>query len=336
MYELPYKEDLEYLYIFLNLRKCDLSVLFNVSTSSISIFLRKLNIQKPNTLRHQNVVKFWIENLGVINQFQHKTIIEKSKKTNISKYGVENYTKTSEYTIKSKKTKLCRYGNETFNNREKAIQTCNFKYNVDNVSQVKEFQDKKQITFLSHYGYLSNFHNPKYKKYLHSKEIIDRQCKTRIKNKTFRTSKLEEKIYKLFLKNNIYVKRQYKSDLYPYYCDFYIPKDDIYIEIQGDQCHGIKPYRLPFDKNNDEHIKHLQWIEDTKPYRWKSCLKIWAIKDVEKRETARKNGLFWLEFFEYKDFLAWFKSYLPELPNPPILTPSVSSSSVVPNGKKIP
>ena len=58
------------------------------------------------------------------------------------------------------------------------------------------------------------------------------------KNKTFGKSKSEDQIYQLLLQKFNKVERQYKSEQYPFACDFYIPSIDLYIEYQGFYTHG--------------------------------------------------------------------------------------------------
>lgn len=50
------------------------------------------------------------------------------------------------------------------------------------------------------------------------------------------------------------VKRNYKSELYPFHCDFYIPEKDLYIEYQGHPGHGNEP----FDEQNSYHKQILE------------------------------------------------------------------------------
>jgi hypothetical protein len=58
---------------------------------------------------------------------------EKVKKTNMVKYGVDNYSKTKEY-------------------REKYVKTCNEKYDCDNPMQYKEFKEKCQQSCFENNG----------------------------------------------------------------------------------------------------------------------------------------------------------------------------------------
>lgn len=54
-------------------------------------------------------------------------------------------------------------------------------------------------------------------------------------NNTTNTSKVEEQFYKELLKENTNktIYRNYKCDRYPYYCDFYIVEDDLFIELNA-------------------------------------------------------------------------------------------------------
>lgn len=67
-------------------------------------------------------------------------------------------------------------------------------------------------------------------------------------------SKFEQLIYEKLLLKYSHVEFQYKSDLYPFLCDFYIPELDLYIECQGTWVHGKKP----FEPNNKSDLKILK------------------------------------------------------------------------------
>ena len=89
-----------------------------------------------------------------------KCTIEKSKKLNIIKHGVDNFLLTSEFKEKSKQTKIDRYGDENYNNPEKNIKTCLEKYGVEHVLQNEEFRIKLNETCLKRYGN-ENYNNSK-------------------------------------------------------------------------------------------------------------------------------------------------------------------------------
>ena len=107
------------------------------------------------------------------------------------------------------------------------------------------------------------------------------------------------------------LKRQYHSKLYPFDCDFYIPKLDLYIEYQGFKSHGTEPY-------NENKIDHQLLIKDwrkrsnelnfkgQKKSKYLDFINVWTVSDPLKRTVAKNNNLNWIEFFNMKQFLKWF------------------------------
>ena len=97
-----------------------------------------------------------------------------------------------------------------------------------------------------------------------------------------------EKLIKIYDKNDII--RQYKSDVYPFPCDFYVISKDLYIEYQGYWTHG----KEPFDSKNEQHIKILnKWNEKYKQGKtqYKSAINSWTKRDPYKLDIAIKNNL---------------------------------------------
>jgi hypothetical protein len=95
-----------------------------------------------------------------------KEMLERIKKTNNEKYGVNFFTETPDFVTKSKKTKkekygdenynnyeknkltkLKKYGNEHYNNFDKYIETCVKKYNKSNYAQTDEYKDSIELNF---------------------------------------------------------------------------------------------------------------------------------------------------------------------------------------------
>ena len=131
--------------------------------------------------------------------------------------------------------------------------------------------------------------------YFQTNEFKIKSYNTKKKNHTFNTSHIEEEIYNYFIKNNIKIIRQYKSDLYPFLCDFYLPDYDLYIEIQGNWTHG----RHPFDENNQDDINILNmWKEKSKnSLYYINAIEVWTKRDVKKRNISKQNNLNYLEIF---------------------------------------
>ena len=121
---------------------------------------------------------------------------------------------------------------------------------------------------------------------------LTRAYLTRKKNNTFNTSSSEEKLYNelLELNNTKTIYRQYKDEKrYPFYCDFYIVEDDLFIELNAHWTHGGKP----FDPNSKECLEQLeQWREKAKTSQfYKNAIETWTVRDVNKRKFAEKNNL---------------------------------------------
>lgn len=158
------------------------------------------------------------------NKANAKERLEKAKKTNLEKYGVENPYQSEEIKQKIRKTSIERhggiglaskeiaekvaktkeekYGDSTFTNREKCKKTVQERYGVDNVYASKEVLEKKKQLYIKHYG----VDNP-----LKSKEIRDKIKKTNIeKYGTENPNAFGTKKYKQSMINKYGVENSYQ------------------------------------------------------------------------------------------------------------------------------
>lgn len=261
--------------------------------------LKKYNCINPfqvNKIK-EKIKNTWIQKYGVDNPQKDKEIKEKTQITSLIKYGVLNaggseiavqkiketqiknwgriYLGSPEQLKKSKETKLNKYGDENYNNMNKNIETCLINYGVKYFLQSDE-RKKRQDEF--------NI------KILNSKK----------KNKTYSTSKAESIIYNKFTHYFNKIICQYKSEEYPFICDFYLPEINTYIEYNGYYTHN----NHPFDKNDINDINELNNLikldkTHKKPGKnlYHSKIVTWTIMDVIKRETAKKNNLNFIEFY---------------------------------------
>lgn len=138
-----------------------------------------------------------------------------------------------------------------------------------------------------------------------------KQLKTKKKNKTTVSSKLEKYFEEYLLKLNISFEKQYSSKQYPFACDFYILDKDLYVEIQGNWTHGKHPFN-PSDKNDMNIVNN--WKEKNTDY-YLSAIKNWTISDPYKREIAKNNKLNFLEIFpkNVEDLIQQFEHYYEQL-----------------------
>ena len=276
----------------------------------------------------EKVKEYWINHYGVDNPAKVDFVKKKMRETNLKKYGFNCSSKSEivkekikqtclkrygvEYTgqieeakEKSKKTCLEKYGSEYYigskDRLEKTIEFSKQNYNVDWFTKSEEIKNKAKETMLRRYGVEYSMQIPKNKEYMSylmsSYEMQERRYDAMKRNHTFNSSSTEEELF-LYIKSKFpTVVRQYKDkNRYPYFCDFYIPELDYFIELQGYYTHG----KHPFDPNSNED---LQLIEYYKKKYGEDCqpITIWSIKDVEKRNYAKRNHLNFKEVWSLED-----------------------------------
>lgn len=114
---------------------------------------------------------------------------------------------------------------------------------------------------------------------------------TKKRNQSFNTSEPEERFYEELKEMNRFktIYRRYKEDRYPFYCDFYIQEDDLFIELNLHWTHGGRPY----DPNDPDCQKQLAlWQEKAKTSKfYQQAIETWTVRDVKKLDTARRNNL---------------------------------------------
>lgn len=117
----------------------------------------------------------------------------------------------------------------------------------------------------------------------------------------FKSTTDEEYVYtKLRTKFNS-IHRNWKTDKYPWYCDFYIEDNNTYIELNTGVFHYFEPF-----KGTSKQLKTLEVLKQKNTEFWDRVIYIWTESDVEKRNLANKNKLHYLEFYTLEDFDNWF------------------------------
>lgn len=236
---------------------------------------------------------------GVENPFQLDSVKEKIKQTNIERYGFDNPSKSTKIQDKIKTTNLEKYGTEYVmsndNIKEKVKQTCIKKYGVDNV-QKSDLIKKHTIEHnLEKYGV-------EYTTQLQS--TINKIHESKTKHKTHTGSKEEDKAYEFLTTIFTDIKRQYKSEEYPFACDFYIVDKDLYVECNFHWTHG----KHNFNKDNPDDIKKLNLWKDRslKKNYYISAIDVWTNRDFMKRKVAEEHGLNYLVFFSLSELKLYF------------------------------
>ena len=226
----------------------------------------------------------------------------KYEETMMKRHGMKSSLCQSSFREKGMETKERKYGSRTFNNPEKTTRTSKERYGTGrNNQKVEETMEKR-------YGHKSYLSTDEISLMRNNREIQDKITITKKKNHTFNKSKIEDECYELlvskFGKSN--VERQYKSERYPFYCDFYISSIDWYVEFNGSWTHG----KHAFDEHNEDDLKLVEKWRSKHTKFYDLAIHTWTIRDVNKRNTARQNGINYSEFWrvdDLKDYLGGIK-----------------------------
>ena len=182
--------------------------------------------------------------------------------------------------------KYCSYecSNKSLEKIDKCKTTCLQKYNVVSTWQL-EHSRKKAINKFS------------------SSMSQQKRIETLRRHNSFNTSVPENESYKLLKEKYPETISQYKSDKYPFVCDFYIPEIDTYIECNYHWTHGKKPYT---GSEEDRQIVEIWKAKNTKYYD--NAINTWTVRDVNKRNVASKNNLNMIEFWNIDELKKWIIS----------------------------
>lgn len=105
---------------------------------------------------------------------------------------------------------------------------------------------------------------------------------------------------------------QYKSKLYPFFCDFYVKSRNLYIECDFFVTHG----NHAFNRDNPEDMAELNRLyEKAKTSKfYANILENWVVRDPLKIWHQRKNNLNFLRFYSVKEFNTWLMENYPDAP----------------------
>ncbi len=249
-----------------------------------------LDCRTPESIEAQR--NTLLERYGVTSPFASKEIRQKGLDTLMRERGVDH--PMHDPSIKKKVEDTCkeRYGTKSVLSKgsvayEKIVQANRNRWGVDFPFQHPDIQNQIQ-------------------EHRRLPETERKIQATKRKRKSFHTSAPEDRAYDLLVATFPEVKRQYRSKKYPFACDFYIPKEKLYIECNFHWTHGREPY-----KGTQEQKKKLSLLKGKGTKYYKTACRVWTKADVEKRATAKEKGLNWVEFFRLKDLVKWLGENYP-------------------------
>ena len=268
-----------------------------------------------------------LQRYGVTSPLKSEIFKQKSKETCLQRYGVEYTGQIPEKIEKTHKVCLEKYGVDSVFKvqkfRNQSLYTCIKKYASDeddinsivNIGQLKYVKDKIKNTCLEKYGVENPMQTQYYKNLissiLSSNEIQEKIYNTKLLNNSFNISYQEDVCFDLLKEKYSDCIRQYKSELYPFNCDFYIPSLDLYIEYNGSHYHHYHP----FNENNEYDLNELNNLKEKaensnahkngKKSQYDNIIYTWTILDLKKRNIAQQNNLNYIEFWNINEVKEW-------------------------------
>lgn len=293
------KELLEDLYTKQKLSIKKIVELTGSSTGSIRRKIQEYGLTKELTkeerIKQKGEITIPIKEIKELYINQKLSIKTIAKKYNVSKNKIRNLLELYQISQRTEEEKFALI-------HERSKETLKEKHGVEHPYQIPGIKDRMIEKVQSTYA--TGIPQEKIRASWQNKEILYKAIQTKRQNGTLNFSKPEEDVYQLLLikfsREDII--RQYSSNQYKWPCDFYIKSLDLFIEYQGSWVHGNQPY-------NDTNLIHKKLVniwksKETEYFNY--AIKVWTIRDPEKRRVAKENNLNWKEFFtleEVKDFI---------------------------------
>lgn len=279
---------------------------------------KKSGPRKNKDAVQEKIRKTNLERYGVENVFQSKKIQNKIKETFAERYGVTHPLQIPGVKQKIQDTykKHCEEDSlfrEAINKKIKETYKRRLEYDPEFINNKnKKISKGISKTYSKHCIIDSTYAETKNKKISESvktrfnytketnpeiiKERYKKSYNTKKQNNSFNTSKIEEQFAGWLTDNNIKFIRQYRSERYPFACDFYFPDDDLYFEINANWTHG----KHQFDSDNPDDIATAEIWKSKNTKYYDNALFVWTVADVHKKDIAIRNRLNWIVVYSNK------------------------------------
>ena len=281
------KKDLEEYYSTHN--KSDVCKYFDLPNSSISFLLKFYNIKKDK----KNIVKLreetCLEKYGVSNPSKSKIIRDKTRKTNLERYGAEYNLCTKDFKERSKQTCLEKYGTE-FANQSEEVKNKIVKSKIDRYGSLnnayKVVVSKGKETRILNSGSLKESYKiglENQSKVILEKYGVPYAC-MREEARSFSNDSIPNKIFASILdKNNIKYIREFTINRYSY--DFKV--NNILIEINPFSTHN-STWGLFSVENKKDAFYHFNKTKIAVENGFR-CIHIWDWDNIDIILNMLKN-----------------------------------------------
>ena len=137
--------------------------------------------------------------------------------------------------------------------------------------------------------------------------LLGRQRAAMTRRNSTNDSSWEDYFEAALIELKINYKKRYKESRYPFYCDFYLPDSDTFIEIQGYWAHNKHFY----DSTNeaDRYILDKWKAKANKGHRqYKAAISTWTIRDPQKLKYAIDNNLNYITLWTFDEMTTFLNN----------------------------
>ena len=258
------KEFIFNLYIVENISFIDLAKRLDIPETQLRRLLTRYKIKKDYVMRAKN-------NTYRRSEEEIRAVAEKSSKT--QKLSWKN--KSEEEIEAYRELQRIAHSTDSFRTKISDINIDYRKRIKETSPEIEEERNRKRSESCS-----KTRSNPEL---IERRNEVSKQRRAERKGMLCRTM-AEQKMYDTLI--SIFPDLQYDirvDERYPFFCDFYIPSLDTFIELQAHPSHGRLPMYL---LSPDEYARY--------PQRWAD---VFADRDVRKIETANKNKLHYIMIY---------------------------------------
>lgn len=228
----------------------------------------------------------------ISNTVKSKECQDKTKKTNLEKYGNENYRNVKQL----KSTMNERYGgigNSSLVIRSHMQATCQEKYGVNSVLELQEVREKGAKTMLERYGVDNAYKRP------------ENQIKAR-QNYTGKITRVEQQLI-TYIKSFYYEEIKIHYRMYTSEIDIYLPKLHIGIEYNGNYWHSFPQKSQEYHLNKSLHFRKLDI----------RIIHIYEFEDIEVQKQLLKDLILGHDNYPKEDFNK--NNLIEKIPKPEII-----------------
>lgn len=205
------------------------------ASADIKIKIKSVLIDRYGADHPQRVLKIKqktmqtnIEKYGVCNVAKSELIKARTRKTCREKYGKDYLFQTEYFKIAARKTCLARFGVKYHVQRQDMREKIG--------KNLKRYRSEWKESMMRNHGVDSPFKMPSTRKLCISDSAINKKRATMRRNKTWKSSKPEDRLYEKLVKKYPSTQRQAPAGRWS--MDFYIPEIDTYINLNGIYWHG--------------------------------------------------------------------------------------------------